>query len=148
MKSIVEVVTDAELRPAVIEDTVQLIDNQVRAKRGITGAAIKTGYKVVSKLKGGRMVPRAVDILLDDFAEALQPLFDEYGESNTSGFGNYLVQHKERSAEALVAVTDRRAHEAEQAILRSTYNRLRPQAIKHVGEALQELGDVIERHAG
>ena len=52
-------------RAAVVADTVQLIDDEVGRKSGMSGMALKAGYKVVQKLKGGRMIPEAVDYLLD-----------------------------------------------------------------------------------
>ena len=77
-------------RSAVIRDSVRLIDEEVARKSGITGLALKGGYKVVKKLKSGRMIEKAVDHLLDDFTGALDSMYQEYCEDDASTFERYV----------------------------------------------------------
>ena len=139
-------------RPDVIRDTVHLIDEEVSKKSGLSGAALKAGYKVVKKLQSGRMINKAVDYLLDDFAQALDPLYQEYlsdGETEGAGtktFEGFLDTHQARAADALLAITDGRIGTAENRVVQKTYGKLRTQAHKHVCEAVSGVGRIIDTH--
>lgn len=65
-----EILTQAEQRPAVVRDCVALLDAEVANKRGVSGLAIKAGYKVVKTVKPG-LIAEAFNDLLDDFAARL-----------------------------------------------------------------------------
>jgi len=49
-------------------------------------------------------------------------------------------------AEKLLAVTDRRAEQAQRAVIKKTYERLRPSAKKHVTAAVPRLAQMVSRH--
>lgn len=135
-------------RQRVIADTVTLIDDEVRAKKGISGMALKGGYKVVKKLKGGRMIEKAVDNLLDEFTDALDPLYVEFLDQDTQKtFERYLRGHAPQAANALLGITDARADRADNKVLKKTYAKLRGQAQKHVTQALPGVGRLIDKHA-
>jgi hypothetical protein len=135
-------------RQVVIRDTVTLIDAEVSRKSGMTGLALKGGYKVVKKLRGGRMIDDAVDYLLDDFTDALDPMYQEYLEDESaSTFERYLSGRSDEAADALLAITDGKAERAENKVLLKTYKKLRGQAKKHVVEALPGVGRLIDQHA-
>lgn len=134
-------------RRVIIDDTVRLIDSEVGSKSGLTGTALKGGYKVVKRLRSGRMIADAVDYLLDDFTTALDPLFEEYhDEGGEGGFDGYLTRHSSRAADALLGITDAKAQRAENKVLLSTYKKLRGQASRHVVDALPGVGRLIDRH--
>ncbi len=134
-------------RSAVIADTVKLIDDEVASKGGLSGVALKGGYKVVKKLKNGRMIEKAVDMLLDEFTEALAPLHDDYREQDAvNSFSRYLQSNDRKASDALLAITDKKAKRAESKVIASTYQKLRGQAEKHVKDALPGVGRLIERH--
>ncbi len=134
-------------RDAVIRDTVTLIDSEVASKSGLSGKLLKAGYKAVKSLKGGRMIEKAVNMLLDDFTAALAPLHDDFrAQEGTRDFGTFLNQHKQSATDALLKITDDRAEKAEQKLIRSTYKKLRGQAEKHVHAALPGVGKLIEKH--
>lgn len=135
-------------RDIVIRDSVHLIDDEVARKSGVTGLALKGGYKVVKKLRGGRMIEDAVDYLIDDFTDALDPMYQEYLESaEYHTFEGYLNTRASTAADALLGITDAKAERAENKILIKTYQKLRGQAEKHVVEALPGLGRLIDEHA-
>lgn len=134
-------------REIVIRDTVRLIDEEVAAKSGVTGMALKGGYKVVKKLRNGRMIERAVDHLLDDFSGAMNPFYTDFCDSDGDSFERYLGSHLDEAADALLGITDRRINEAENKIIVKTYGKLRGQAKKHVIEALPGVGRLIDSHA-
>ncbi|RAL23127.1 hypothetical protein DL240_09605 [Lujinxingia litoralis] len=134
-------------RQKVINDTAALIEREVAAKSGISGMAIKGGYKVVKKVKPN-MIEEAIDNLLDSFTGALNPLYQDYVENAAlSTFEAYLKQHEDRAANDLLSITDARAERADNKLLKSTYGKLRGQAEKHVKEALPEVGRLIDRYA-
>lgn len=133
-------------RQLVIEDTVLLIDEEVARKSGIMGMALKGGYKVVKKLKGGRMIPFAVGKLLNDFTDALSPLYDQYLESDVEGFDVFLSDHHDESSDALLAITDDKAKKADNRVIAKTYSKLRKSAKGHVVDALPGVGRMIEKH--
>ena len=140
-------------RAAVIRDTVSLIDSEVASKKGLSGKLLGAGYKAVKALKSGRMIEKAVEMLLDDFTAALAPLHDAYREQpHTESFGDFLVAQQDRATDALLQITDDRADRAEQKLVRSTYKKLRGQAEKHVYAALPGVGRLIDsyvpRHEG
>lgn len=135
-------------RASVITDTVKLIDEEVARKSGVTGLALKGGYKVVKKLRGGRMIEEAVDHLLDDFSTALSPLYADYCASpDTASFEQHLSQNADEAADALLGITDAKLERAENKVIIKTYEKLRGQAEKHVVEALPGVGRLIDHHA-
>lgn len=148
MSSLSEILDSAD-RATLVNDVVGVIEGEVSRKSGITGLALKGGYKVVKRLKKGRMIHLAADNLLDDFAKALDPVWDEYVEAGKSGsFANHLQRNDRRAADALLAITDGRARRAETPVIKKTYQKLRGQAQKHVIEALPAVGRLIDKYAG
>ena len=134
-------------RQIVIDDTAQLIDDEVRSKSGFSGMALKGGYKVVKKLKPN-MIEEAIDHLLDDFTAALDPLYQEFiTEEDVESFEVYIQDHDARAADDLLSITDARAERSDKQVLKSTYSKLRGQAEKHVRQALPGVGRLIDRHA-
>jgi len=146
MKPMKEALEAAD-RTKLIADTVNLIDAEVQRKRGVSGFAIRNGYKVVKKLKNGRMIEKAVNMLLDEFTDALSPLHDTFREEGGSGsFATYLQKHDEKASNALLSITDEKARGAESKVIKKTYNTLRPQAVGHVKEALPGVGRMIDQY--
>lgn len=135
-------------RAEVVDDIVALINSEVKSKSGLSGAALKTGYSVVKRLKGGRMIHNAADQLLDPFAEALGPLYDEYLEDEGSqSFEAYLAPRGDEASQALLGITDSMVERAEKKVIIKTYHKLRGQAEKHVREAIPGVGRLIDTYA-
>ena len=134
-------------RQEVIDDTAQLIDDEVASKSGFSGMALKGGYKVVKKLKPN-MIEEAIDHLLDDFSEALDPLYQDFLKSDdVDTFETYIQDHDARAADDLLSITDERAEKSDHRVLKKTYQKLRGQAEKHVRQALPGVGRLIDEHA-
>ena len=129
----------------MIDDACRVLDQEVADKGGITGIAIKGAYKLVQGIKPG-FIHEIVDALLDDFLGALDPIYQE-ATSKQRPAGAYVRENASRVADALLAVTDRRAKEAKRQVVRSAYEKLRGMAKKQVEGAAPRLGDLIERHA-
>ncbi len=146
MKPMNEALAEAN-RSKLLDDVVGLIDEEVGRKGGLSGMALKGGYKVVKGLKDGRMIHKATDQMLDEFTGAIAPLHDEYRQKGAEGsFADFLKRNEGRASDALLNVTDRRAAKAEHQIMKKTYEKLRPQAVGHVKEALPGLGRLIDKY--
>ncbi len=138
---------DPNKRPRLLSDCERLIDDEVRSKGGLSGLAIKGAYKVVCAVKPG-LVREAMDGLLDDFVRRLEPFYEEHrsGGGEPGGFGDALSRKSGPVADALLGITDDRAKRAKNETLRSAYNKLRPQAKKHVEEAVPRVGRTLSPH--
>ena len=135
-------------RDVIIRDVVDVIDNEVKSKGGLTGVALKGGYNAVKKLRNGHMIEDAVDELLDDFSRALSPMYEEYLDDESFGsFEEYVAANEQEATDALLSITDDRADDADNEFLAKTYGKLRGQAVKHVTAALPRVGRLIDKHA-
>jgi hypothetical protein len=139
---------DADRRGRVVADLQGLVDHEVSAKSGLSGGIVKAGYAAVKKVKPG-FVSHAIDRMLEEFVDALEPFWAEYrAQPAPTGFGAFLAARPEPVSQALLVVTDRRAERSHRAAVTSAYNKLRPRAQENVVEALPRLGEIVERHAG
>lgn len=130
------ILLDKSKRPAVVEDLCQLIDDEVSGK----GLTIKGSYAVVKRFKPN-MIGSAVNGLLPAFLEKLQPFYDQ-GKPLSVTFEN----QKSQVADALLSVTDDKFARTSREALKKIYTKLRPQAKKHVEQALPGLAQVLEKH--
>ena len=125
----------------VIEACEALVEREVESKRGISGAAVKTGFKVVKKVRPG-IIPSALRALVPDFCDALDPVWQSAlseGEPGaTERFADALRRDTSSSAERLLGVTDARIADASTPV-QKTYRGLRKSAKGHVEQALPAL---------
>lgn len=145
MTSLKELLGSGDKREAVIDDACGVLDLEVADKSGLGGVAIKGAYKLVRGIKPG-FVREVVDNLLDDFLDALDPIYQEALEKKQPP-GAYLEQDPNRVADALLGITDRRAERAERGAIKKTYQKLRPAAHRHVEAAAPRLGQLLQKHA-
>ncbi len=138
---------DRSKRPAILRDCERFIDDEVNRKKGLTGVALKGGYKVVCKVKPG-IIREAMDSLLDEFVGRLEPLFTRHveGGGEPAAFATFLDRHADEAADLLLGVTDERAARAKNKTLKSAYQKLRGQAKKHVVEAIPGAGRMFVKH--
>lgn len=144
MTSLQRVLTAPARRPAVVAALVAVVDAEVAAKKGIGGRVIRTGYTTVTRLSEG-FVSKAVNRMLPDFAEALDPFWQSRGSHS---FAEELVAHQDQAAEALLGVTDAAVAGASQPLVRRVYGSLRRRAKENVRTALPRVGAALEQHAG
>lgn len=140
---------DPNKRPAILSDCVKLIDDEVASKGGLSGLAIKAAYKVVCAVKPG-IIRESMDALLDDFVHRLEPFYVDHRKGGVapSAFGDTLNRRPGDVADALLGITDDRAKKAKNATLKGAYEKLRPQAKKHVEEAVPRVGRTLSPHLG
>ena len=136
-------------RKAVIGDCVLLIEDEVKKKGGISGAAIKLAFAAVKAVKPG-FIAEAVDHLLDDFAGRLDPFYQAHvkgqGQGDARPLPSRFVEQSGAIAEALLGITDQRAQRAQNAMVKKSYEKLRPSAKKHVEEAVPGIANLLEKH--
>jgi hypothetical protein len=145
MPNLTDALTGAANKNAVVEDCLSLIDAEVADKGGLTGLAIKAGYKTVQGIKPG-FVRQVVTDLLPEFAVALEPI---YQEARTSGHGvrEHFSSNTARVADALLTITDDKAKRSKSGMVKGTYEKLRGSAKKNVEAAVPRLAAMIEKHA-
>jgi hypothetical protein len=144
MSSLKEQLGSGEKRQQVIEDAIKVLDAEVADKGGLTGLAVKGGYKVVQGVRPG-FVRDVVTGLLDDFLDSVDPIYQEAKQKSRPA-GAYLLENKGRVAEALLGVTDRKAQRAE-GMIKKAYDKLRPLAKGQVEAAAPRLAQLLEKHA-
>jgi hypothetical protein len=144
MSSLKEQLGSGEKRQQVIDDAIKVLDQEVADKGGITGLAVKGGYKVVQGVRPG-FVRDVVTALLDDFLDSMDPLYQEAKQKGRPA-GAYVVENKSRAADSLLGVTDRKAARAD-GMLKKAYDKLRPLAKGQVEAATPRLGQLLEKHA-
>lgn len=141
-----EILLAPERRPTVVADLQSLVDREVASKGGMSGFAIKASFAVVKKFKSG-FVAHAIDQMLPEFAHKLQPSYAKFDPDRDGTLGNYLAAHSSAVSDMLLGVADGRARRSEHEAVKKAYQKVRPQAKKHVEHALPALGNVIEQHA-
>lgn len=146
MTSLVDLLTDPSKKADVVRDCLDIIDREVDDKGGLSGMAIKAGYKAVQGIKPG-FVRNVVDDLLPEFAKAIEPVYSE-----GKGAGKATIAHLEsnasRVADALLAITDGKAQRSKSGVVKATYERLRPTAKKNVEQSIPRLARLVEKYAG
>jgi hypothetical protein len=144
MKTLQSVLTDPAVRPAVVADSVKVIDEEVDSKGGLTGFAIKGAYALVKAVKPG-FVAAAFDDMLEDFASRLDPIYQAARQASQP-VDSYMAGRPGEVADALLGITDDRAKKAKNQGVKKAYEKLRPTAKKHVEAAVPRIGKLIARH--
>lgn len=141
-----DIILQPDKRQQVIADSEKLIDEEVASKTGLAGLAVKGAYAMVKAIKPG-IIREAIDGLLDDFVERLQPFYHAYKTSSTGqSLPDYFTSRASEVADALLGITDERAARSKNTTLKKAYEKLRPQGKKHVEEAMPRVGRLIERY--
>ena len=144
-KSLGQAVNDGAKKPTIVTDCCKLVDEEVSAKGGLSGLAVKAGYAAVKSVKPG-FIAEVVDKLLGDFAVQLDPLWEEGKKSGDPS--SYLTSNRAKVADALLSVTDAKAQTAKSSVVRGTYEKLRGSAKKNVEDAVPRLAGLLRKHAG
>ena len=138
--SLVDAINEPAKKATLVADCCKLIDEEVSDKSGFSGAAVKMGYHAVKGIKPG-FIAEVVEKLLPEFASKIDAIWEEGKKS-----GSAFVSAKSRVADALLSVTDAKSKSAKSAVVRSTYDKLRGSAKKHVEDAVPRLAKLLEKH--
>ncbi len=147
MDSLQQILLTPENQPHVIDDCVQLIDQEMATKGGVSGTAVKLAYKTANTFASG-YVRGMVETLAPEMIVKLQPFWDDFSASGAGDFGDYLVKHGEEASEALLSVTDAHAEISTRPTIQKAYRAVRGGASKHVTMALPALGALVQKYAG
>lgn len=129
-------------RPALISACEQLIEDEVKSKSGLSGLAIKTGFKTVKTIRTD-IIHDLVDVLLDDFVDSLEDIYGAYVGGQAQNIESYVTSHADAVADALLGITDRRAEKSTHGVLIKAYKTLRPQGKKQVIKAMPRIGSML-----
>ncbi|AKT38081.1 DUF6918 family protein [Chondromyces crocatus] len=143
--SLSEKLTDPSKKAQVIDDCCRLIDQEVGDKGGLSGFAVKAAYSAVKGVKPG-FVAHVVERLLPEFVGKLDPIWLEGVEKGKPA--DHLTANRSRVADALLSVTDAKARNSSNGVVRGAYDKLRGSAKKHVEDAVPRLSQLLQKHAG
>jgi hypothetical protein len=145
MAHLSEILTVPGKRAAVVADACALLDREVAGVKGVSGIAVRSGYKLLKGVRPG-IVPTAVDTLLPPFAEQLDPFYQEHLATGED-LSEILVAQRSSMDDALRSITDDRAERTSHGSITKAYRQLRGTAKKHVENAAPGIGQLIAKHA-
>jgi hypothetical protein len=142
-----EILLAPDTQPHVVDDCMTLIDQEVSAKSGVSGTAVKVAYKTASTFASGYLRSK-VEQLVPEMAVQLEPFWADFGASGSSGFGDYLAKRGDEVSEALLSVSDAHGAISNRPVIVKAYQAVRGSAAKHITAALPNLGALVEKYAG
>lgn len=141
--SLEQALVDPTRRQAIVGDCVRILDEEIAAKRGLSGKAIRAGYSAFKSVKPG-ICGSAFERLLPRFAPVIDP---HWTQARGSGDARaYFRTHDGAIADGLLEVTDRLADRATNRVLLRLYRSLRGRARAHVISGVHRIPEVIEAH--
>jgi hypothetical protein len=146
MATLSEALLRPDAFPHVIADCHALVDQEVSAKSGLSGTAVKVAYKAVKSFATG-YYDNAQQNMVPLFVERLEPYWTNFVASGGGHFGDYLARRGDQVAESLLAVTDQMATTSHRAVVVKAYNGVRGGAAKNIEAALPNLGALIQKYA-
>lgn len=93
---------DPAQRAQVVDAIANVVDQEVGAKSGLSGMALKGAYASAKKMKDG-IVTKGVNAMLPQVAAALAPYWDAKGDQD---FGAHLAANSAEVSEKLLAMAD------------------------------------------
>jgi hypothetical protein len=133
-------------QPRVVADAESLIQREVSAMSGISGAGVKVAYKTVLKFAPGHL-HYLVETLLPLMAEQLDPYWADFHAAGGTDFGDYLTKRGDEVSESLLSITDARAANSTRPTIIKAYKAVRGHATKHVIAALPQVGALVQKYA-
>ncbi|MGD1943670.1 MAG: hypothetical protein ACFB0G_20430 [Leptolyngbyaceae cyanobacterium] len=131
------------IKASMVDDCTHLVDEQVANKRGMSGMALKTAYRVIKGI-GPTYLSGAIGRVLPEALTALDPMWNEGLRSGDPV--QHLIQNQSRTAEILLSVTDQRIQNSSGAVT-GVYKKLRKSIKNDVEEAVPELANILGKHA-
>ncbi len=142
--SLAETIADPDRKQALITAAMTEVEDEVSGLGGLKGKAIGVGYNTVKKLRPGffesnieRMLPMFVPVLDSRLTEA---------RSSDAGVESYFAANADAVAEDLLAVTDKRAGEANNKAAVKVYEKLRGGAKDQVVAAMPRVARLADVH--
>ena len=139
-----EKIQDEAVRANIVADCTKLIDQQVAAKGGLSGMAMKAAYGVIKGI-GADYIPGAINRMLPDTCAAIDPIWQEGTASGDPV--KFLSENKDRAADSILSVTDSRIATTDNGVVSATYKKLRKSVKNDVVAAVPELATILNSHA-
>jgi hypothetical protein len=140
MMGLCDVLQDGAVKTQLVADCVQLIDQQVAAKGGISGLGLKATYSVVKGI-GSSYIPGAIERLLPEALNALDPIWHDGLQAGDPVA--YLSQHQARAADCLLSATDARIKRTSNGLVKTSYNKLRESVKADIEAAIPGLAQIL-----
>ncbi|MDF5733953.1 MAG: hypothetical protein PUP92_39785 [Rhizonema sp. PD38] len=134
---------DPNKKKMVVAECTNLLDVQVAKMQGISGMALKAGYTAVRGL-APNYCAEAIERLLPDSLTAIDPIWSE-GVQTGDPVG-HLSHNSDRTADALLGITDVKIERSKNTTVKGVYSKLRKSAKKHVEEAVPNLAKIIDNY--
>ena len=135
--------SDEATQVSLAKDCAKLIDEQVAAKGGISGLALKAAYGVVKGIEPS-YISGAIQRLLPEALTALDPMWDEGVQSGDPV--QHLTQNRSRTADMLLSITDTKIEKSKNGIIRSSYSKFRKSVKSDVEEAVPGLAKILHTY--
>jgi len=142
-----DILETAGAKQQINADCLALIEQELDAKSGVSGAALRLAHKAVVAFAPG-YYESTVETLVPRFLEQLQPFWGDFQAAGGGQFGDYLAGRGGEVAQALLSVTDGMAQGSDRAAVVKLYHGVRDGAGKHIEVALPAVGSLVQRYAG
>ncbi len=139
-----ETIQDQTVRASIAKDFTLLIDEQLAAKSGFSGLALKATYGVVKSV-GPNYIPEAIERLLPATFAALEPMWNEGMQAGDPV--KHLTENQSYTADMILSITDAKIEKAGNKIVRSSYKKLRQSVKSDVEAAVPGLAKIISTYA-
>lgn len=138
-----EQIQDQQIRLNIAEDCVKLMDNQVDAKTGITGAFFKTLYKGIENISPN-YAQKAIFGLIPPISQAINPLWDEGKEKGNPV--TYLENNPTLTANTILSVTDERIKKTKNKIIKVSYEKIRNSLQNEIEQVVPQLAEILGKY--
>jgi hypothetical protein len=141
-----EMLLAPEIQPHVVADCQALVEQELSAKSGVSGTAVKLAYKAVNAFAPG-YYQSTLEKMLPAMVDQLEPFWADFEDSGGSEFGDYLAKRGNEVSESLLVITDTMARNSERPTVVKAYKTVRGSAGKHIEAALPNLGIMVQTYA-
>lgn len=135
----------APQRTAVVSDCGELVEGVVAKQSGITGMALK-GAVAAAKKVDAAIITKALDRVLPDVLDALDPHWQDFASNPEQDFGSFLEPRSAEVSDSIMSVADKHAEQINSPALSKPYNSLRGKASKFLTPAVPDFGRVLQQH--
>jgi len=132
-------------RTAVVSDCGELVEGVVAKQSGITGMALK-GAVAAAKKVDAAIITKALDRVLPDVLDALDPHWQDFASNPEQDFGSFLAPCSAEVSDSIMSVADKHAEQINSPALSKPYNSLRGKASKFLTPAVPDFGRVLQQH--
>jgi hypothetical protein len=142
MTTLADILLAPEKHDALVARTGEWVERYVHESSGLRGMALKAGL-AAAKAARADAVPRAVNRLLPEFANALEPYWQRFRASGETDFSAYLKRHAREATAAMMAATDTRIAASPNKALHAGYKRLRGTLASELEKLLPQIARMI-----